>query len=129
MSNKKKNIDDLTIEDEVQEYMQTTVDYLKEKYGEVKKEWYGALDMLATQYLIYLKCKETILKEGVMVMNARGVTDKHPLLKQLTDSQIQIVKLINEFGLSPKSHARIKVGGGQDTEADYIKSLMEGNEA
>lgn len=129
MKNKNNNAENrYTIENEVNDYMEIVIRYLKDRYGEVKREWYGALDMLSTQYLIYLKCREKVLTEGVTVVNPRGGFDKHPLLKQITDSQIQIVKLINEFGLSPKSEARIKVGTGQDNEADYIKSLTEGEE-
>lgn len=114
------------IVEKVNKIMDETVAYIVEKYGEVKPEWNGALDMLRTQYTILLECKDIVEKDGVMVMK-RDSIDKHPLLKQITDSQVQIVKLIQEFGLSPKSNARIKIGGGEDTDKEYIEALISGN--
>lgn len=114
------------IVEKVDKIMEETVAYITEKYGEVKPEWNGALDMLRTQYTILFECKDIVEKDGVMVMK-RDSIDKHPLLKQITDSQVQIVKLIQEFGLSPKSNARIKIGGGEDTDKEYIEALISGN--
>lgn len=114
------------IVEKVNKIMDETVAYIVEKYGEVKPEWNGALDMLRTQYIILFECKDIVEKDGVMVMK-RDSVDKHPLLKQITDSQVQIVKLIQEFGLSPKSNARIKIGYGEDTDKEYIKALISGN--
>ena len=114
------------ITEKVDKIMEETVAYIVEKYGEVKPEWNGALDMLRTQYNILFECKDIVEKDGVMVMK-RDSVDKHPLLKQITDSQVQIVKLIQEFGLSPKSNARIKIGEGTDTDKEYIEALISGN--
>lgn len=114
------------IVEKVDKIMEETVAYITEKYGEVKPEWNGALDMLRTQYTILFECKDIVENDGVMVMK-RDSIDKHPLLKQITDSQVQIVKLIQEFGLSPKSNARIKIGTGEDTDKEYIEALISGN--
>ena len=114
------------IVEKVDKIMEETVDYIVEKYGEVKPEWNGALDMLRTQYTILFECQDIVEKDGVMVIK-RDSIDKHPLLKQITDSQVQIVKLIQEFGLSPKSNARIKIGTGEDTDKEYIEALISGN--
>ena len=114
------------IVEKVDKIMEETVAYITEKYGEVKPEWNGALDMLRTQYTILFECQDIVEKDGVMVMK-RDSIDKHPLLKQITDSQVQIVKLIQEFGLSPKSNARIKIGTGEDTDKEYIEALISGN--
>ena len=114
------------IVEKVDKIMDETVAYIVEKYGEVKPEWNGALDMLRTQYTILFECQDIVEKDGVMVIK-RDSIDKHPLLKQITDSQVQIVKLIQEFGLSPKSNARIKIGTGEDTDKEYIEALISGN--
>lgn len=114
------------ITEKVDKIMEETVAYIVEKYGEVKPEWNGALDMLRTQYTILFECKSIVENDGVMVMK-RDSIDKHPLLKQITDSQVQIVKLIQEFGLSPRSNARIKIGTGEDTDKEYIEALISGN--
>ena len=114
------------IVEKVDKIMEETVAYIVEKYGEVKPEWNGALDMLRTQYTILFECKDIVENDGVMVIK-RDSIDKHPLLKQITDSQVQIVKLIQEFGLSPKSNARIKIGTGEDTDKEYIEALISGN--
>ena len=114
------------IVEKVDKIMEETVAYIVEKYGTVKPEWNGALDMLRTQYTILFECQDIVEKDGVMVMK-RDSIDKHPLLKQITDSQVQIVKLIQEFGLSPKSNARIKIGTGEDSDKEYIEALISGN--
>ena len=54
------------IVEKVDKIMDETVAYIVEKYGEVKPEWNGALDMLRTQYTILFECKEIVEKDGVM---------------------------------------------------------------
>ena len=57
-----------------------------------------------------------------MIQNRFGGFDKNPLLKVQTDAQIQIIKLVNEFGISPKSIKNLNVA--TNDEDDFIQNLV-----
>lgn len=110
------------------EYTQTTVKYLtnvrkylKEKYGKVSPEWEQPLDILADNLELYQQCKESIKKDGLMLVARNGAATKNPLIKVQLDAQIQITKLVNEFGLSPKSASKINLAEEDD---DELKELL-----
>ena len=97
---------------------------LEEKYGKIESHWCGQLDLLAANYELFIMAKNKVQEDGMMIPNRFGSLDKHPLLAQIKDSNIQCVKLINEFGLSPKSNSKIKAESSDD--AEYLDSLMNG---
>ena len=77
--------------------------FLNKKFGNINDEWIPSLSMLADNLHIFNLCKEQIRKDGLLITDRFNVLTKHPLIKVQNDAQIQIVKLLNEFGLSPKS--------------------------
>ena len=97
--------------------------HLVEKFGVIEGQWDGLLQMLATQYELFYQCKEHITKDGLMVQNRFGGLEKHPLLKVQTDAQIQVIKLVSEFGITPKAIKNLNVGNNDDSE--FIKDLMD----
>lgn len=102
--------------DEVIKYMWSVHKFLGQKFGYISDEWYLALQMLADNLNIFFQCRNQIAEDGVYVENKFGNLDKHPLIKVQNDAQIQIVKLLNEFGLSPRSVARLKVDDNSDDD-------------
>ncbi len=110
--------------DDTQKFMQTVEKFLTEKYGKIEPHWWGQLDLLAANYEFFIMAKNKVQEDGMMIPNRFGSLDKHPLLAQIKDSNIQCVKLINEFGLSPKSNSKIKAESSDD--AEYLNSLMNG---
>ena len=86
--------------EEVQKYMWEVHKYIKKRYKAIAPEWLGSLAMLADNYSIFIQCRDAIKKDGIMVNDRFGAQIKHPLIKVQNDAQIQIVKLIAEFGLS-----------------------------
>ena len=106
---------------ETQQFMCAVEKHLMDKFGQINNEWEGILSMLATQYELFNQCKEQIKKDGLMVTDRFNAPVKHPLLKVMTDSQIQIVKLVSEFGLSPKSLKGLNIQDNNDDE--FLKSL------
>ena len=90
----------------------------------IKPHWEGQLDLLASNYELFIMAKNKVKEDGLMVVNRFGNLDKHPLLAQIKDSNIQCCKLINEFGLSPKADSKIKSESNDD--ADYLDTLMNG---
>ena len=108
---------------EVQQQMLSILKFLKDKYTTIQAEWQIALSMLADNLQMFCSCREQIKEDGLMITNRFGVAEKHPLIKVQTDAQIQIVKLLNEFGLTPKSVAKLKVEEQENTE-EFIQSLI-----
>jgi P27 family predicted phage terminase small subunit len=106
-----------------QKFMNAVEKHLQTKMGNVESQWDGVLAMLATNFELFWKCKETISEEGLMVKNRFGQWDKHPLLKSQMEAQIQVIKLVNEFGLSPKAVKNLTVIG--DNEDDFIEELTK----
>ncbi len=123
----KKNIKNLfnynQYSEEVQKQMQTIINFLIEKYTVLQSEWTIALQMLANNLHIFQLCSTQIAKDGIMLLNRFGVYEKHPLLKVQNDAQIQIVKLLNEFGLTPKSLSKLQLQT-EDNAEDFINSLL-----
>lgn len=102
--------------EEVVKYMWSVHKFLLNKFGYINDEWFLSLQMLADNLNMFFQCREQIATDGIFVENKFGNMDKHPLIKVQNDAQIQIVKLLNEFGLSPKSLGRLKVEDNEDDE-------------
>ena len=72
------------------------------------------------------KAKEQVAKDGLMVTNRFGGVDKHPLLGVIKDSNIQVVKIIHEFGLSPAASGKIKESSNGDEDYKMLAGLING---
>lgn len=112
--------------DEVQKYMWSIHKFIKAKCGNINDEWLGSLSMLADNYSIFIQCRDKIKDDGLMILDRFGSAIKHPLIKVQNDAQIQLVKLLQEFGLTPKSVARLN--NNEDTEDDSPLSIFLNNE-
>ena len=110
--------------EEIQNYLWTIHKFLNKKFGAINDEWIPSLMMLADNLHIFNLCKEQIRKDGLMIIDRFGTMVKHPLIKVQNDAQIQIVKLLNEFGLSPKAVGKLKQV--EDENDDLLNELMNG---
>lgn len=107
------------LEKETQDYLFSVNKFLRRKNGgAIPDEWLGALEMLTQNYDTFIKCRNTIKKEGLMIDDRFGGVQKHPLIKVQQDAQIQCLKLISEFGLSLKSNLKLSVEDTEDKEED-----------
>ena len=88
--------------------MRYITQYLIEKYGKINDEWYISLTMLADNIEILDLSKKRLKSDGIMIPDRFGNMVKHPLLKTIVDCNIQIVKLLNEFGLTPKAVYKLR---------------------
>lgn len=104
-------------------FMAAVENHLKEKFGEIETQWEGLLQMLATNYEIFWVAMAKIKDDGIMIINRFGGVEKHPLLKVMTDAQIQVIKLVAEFGITPKNVKKLGVQG-EDGD-DLIQLLTE----
>lgn len=105
-------------------FMQAVEKFIVKKYGGIEPHWDGQLQLLATNYELFILAKTQVREDGLMVRNRFGQWDKHPLLRQITDSNIQCVKLIHEFGLSPSALGKIKDTNDDDNEENELLQLL-----
>lgn len=110
--------------EEINNYMWSIHKFLNKKFGSISEEWIPTLTMLADNLYIFNLCKEQIRKDGLMITDRFNVLVKHPLIKVQNDAQIQIVKLLNEFGLTPKSVGKLKAE--EDENNDFLDNLING---
>lgn len=111
--------------EQTQKFMSEVEGFLKKKYNEIQPHWEGQLQLLATNYDLFIKAKEQVDLDGLLVQNRMGGWDKHPLLTTIKDANIQVIKLINEFGLSPSANGKIKEKS-DDNDLDVINGLING---
>ncbi len=110
---------------QTQKFMAEVEAFLKKKYNELQPHWEGQLQLLATNYDLFIKAKEQVNEDGLLVQNRMGGWDKHPLLTTIKDSNIQVLKFISEFGLSPSANGKIKEKS-DDNDFDIINGLING---
>jgi P27 family predicted phage terminase small subunit len=70
--------------------------------------------MLVNNNETFVQCKEQIQIDGLVIKDRFDVLVKHPLLKVQIDAQIQIVKLLGEYGLTPKALSKLDKTDGTD---------------
>lgn len=108
---------------ETQAFMKNVESHVKKTFGAIECQWEGLLQILASNYELFWHCEKTIAKEGLTYITDRGKIEKHPLLKVQTEAQIQLIKLVGEFGISPKSIKLVNVSGNED-EAEFLNNLV-----
>lgn len=125
MAKKKENTPFAEYSTDTQMQMKNIINYLKEKYKTIQMEWYTALYMLADNIEIFNQCKQQIKNDGICII-VNNIPNKHPLLKVQTDSQIQIMKILSQFGLTPYSSSKIKTFEDEDNSENFINALCNG---
>lgn len=111
---------------EVQAAMWAVHSYLQKKFGNINDEWIMSLMMLADNLEMFINCRKQIKEQGLLISNRFGVLEKNPLIKVQNDAQIQIVKLLNEFALTPKSAEKIETKE-EDDDSPLAMFLNENN--
>lgn len=102
-------------------YLTAVKKYLKEKYGKVNQEWEQVLEILGDNLELYQQCKSSIKNDGLLLVAKNGAYTKNPLIKVMLDAQVQITKLLSEFGLTPRSASKINLIEDED---DTLKDLL-----
>jgi len=117
---------------EVRIYMKKIEKQLAAEYGQVSEEWDITLEQLADSYQLYLNIKEQIEKDGLIKKSIRigkkgepmEVEEKHPLFPALFNTQTNINRIVNQFGLTLFAKSRIKTKPEiNDEKDDYLNSL------
>ena len=99
----------------------TIEDFLKSKNGKINKEWEVGLITLADNIEKLTQANAIIQRDGLMVKGLNDYMVKHPLLPVAKDLQASLTKLLQEFGCTPKSLAKVDL---QASEMDDLKDLL-----
>jgi P27 family predicted phage terminase small subunit len=119
------------LEKETQDYIYAVNKFLRKKNnGVIADEWLGALEMLTQNYDMFIKCRNKIKEDGLMIDDRFGGITKHPLIKVQQDAQIQCLKIIGEFGLSLKSNLKLSIDDSEEKDEDsplmsFVKKEIE----
>ena len=88
----KNNIMDLKkYSKETKKYIQSIIDYISKKYGEVPAEWEAIIYLLADNLDLYNECKDSVKDNGIYNSNSGR---KNPLLTTMKDLQATIMKQV-----------------------------------
>lgn len=115
------------VRSEIIDYMVTVYKYLEGRYGSVKNEWTATLKLLADNLELLYQLKETIKDKGLMIKDRYSNWNKNPLFPILNNVTIQILKCVDQLGLSPKADSKIKDGETKEeseSAQDFINGLL-----
>lgn len=116
MGQKVKNIfRTMTTDTRVKKYIDRVRDTIKVEYGEVPEEYEISLEMLATNYRLFIESEDKIKEQG-MITVYRGQDVPNPMIRVNMSAQEACRKILNSFGLTP--YARKKMDGNTK-QADY----------
>lgn len=63
----------------------------------------SAMNLLGDVYHNYIQATQILREEGLITKSAKGDVRAHPAVKIQLDAQIQLTKLFDSFGLTPKA--------------------------
>ena len=84
------------------------------------------LQLMGNCYHNYIESTKIIQSEGMLITSPRGEKKAHPCIKIQLDSQIQLNKMMDSFGLSPKARKELsKPKEKAKDESDIAKFLKK----
>jgi P27 family predicted phage terminase small subunit len=92
--------------DEAKQFLKDIIEVL-EKENILTSLDSSAVELLGNSYHIYIESSKRVKQDGITIMSPRGELKSHPSLKTMLDAQIQITKLMDSFGLTPKARKEI----------------------
>lgn len=110
------------IEEETKYFIGIIIDNL-ESQNRLDETYEGGLRMLTKAYDTYIKCNKKLDEEGFIMVSDRGNQSISAYYLIAKDAHKQVLQLIQEFGLSPKSSGKLKVIENE-TEETPLKQLM-----
>ena len=109
-------------------FIKNIIDCLIERWGEIQPEWQDQLQILNSQYDLYLKSLDDIDRLGMTITARNGAISLNPAVKAQNQSFNAILKLLHEFGLTPISMSKAKrpkdEGEDKEKDNDIIRQLI-----
>ena len=96
--------------------------------GTIPESLNGSLNMLEDAYNTYIQLNNKIKEDGLMILDRYGNPNKHPLLQIKLTTKAQIIKLLSELQMTPKSKGKQKeVEEDMEEESPLMKFLNTAN--
>lgn len=115
------------IHPEAKTYMDKVVKYLNDN-NQLNEADYGALNMLARSYSLYIKAIEEINQNGLMATGSRGNAIPNPAIKIANDAQIQAVKIMQSFFLTAKDRKKMNEDSVEDESSPIMQFIKDAKE-
>ena len=115
------------IHPEAKTYMEKVVKYLNDN-NQLNEADYGALNMLARSYSLYIKAIEEINQNGLMATGSRGNAIPNPAIKIANDAQIQAVKIMQSFFLTAKDRKKMNEDSVEDESSPIMQFIKDAKE-
>lgn len=109
---------------EVQAMMEKVVDTLIAEIGDNIPSAYDLdLQLLADSLTMYIKARDSIRTDGILITGRQGDKVKNPAIAVLNSTQLFISKLINQFGLTRLAKSKLKENTDGLSAQDLLASL------
>lgn len=110
---------------ETQDYIKDIENHLVKKYGDTEVEtWRLSLSMLAQNIELMLLARNELKNTGVSVLDRNGNIKVNPFCKLLLDNQVQVVKLLTQFGLTAYSLTKLHIAEVEDPNANNDLNVL-----
>ncbi len=108
----------------VRKYMSIIISYLEEKYGKLDEVYLITLDLIATNLDIVFNAQDSIKKDGFTIKDYKERTIKNYAIQNFNNAQAYLIKLINEFGLTPQAKRRLLASIEQEDPNDQVAEYL-----
>lgn len=108
----------------MESYKANIIDYLTAKHGKVEENWMELIDILCNEVKLYHQAQAAIKENGIVIITQRGII-ANPAVRIGENAVVQIHKLVDSLGLTPKSADKIKKNS-EEEDKDFLTGLLNG---
>ena len=114
------------------EYDKRIIDFLSNIYEDVKEQnnkinnyFFVTFDLLANQLLLYFRALDVIKTDATLsTEDSYKRTAKSPNIAILNHAHQEIIKILDDYGLSPFASAKIKRLKNESTDNESAEELL-----
>jgi len=111
-------------DDRVLVFMSRVYEDVKEQNTKINNYFYVTLDLLANQLLLYFRALDAINKDvSLSTEDSYKRQAKSPQIAILNHAHQEIIKILDDYGLSPFASAKIKRLNNGDVDQDAEELL------
>lgn len=101
--------------------------FLTKKYGAVNDEWELTIGLLQQNLELKKEIDEKVKEDGLMIIGAKGIYSKNPLLETSLRLENSILQIVKELGVTPKANGMLKSLDDNDT-GEILANLLGNDE-
>jgi P27 family predicted phage terminase small subunit len=79
-----------------------------------------ALAMMATHYALAREAAKVLKRDGILVLDERGLERKHPLLQVMRDNSAAFRAYAVQFGLTASARARLTIAEPEEADEEFF---------